>query len=57
MIAAYRPATRLAGSGLVLINPPWTLEAELVVLLPALAKVLGHDRPGEFRLDRLTTEN
>jgi 23S rRNA (adenine2030-N6)-methyltransferase len=57
MIAAGRAAARLAGTGLVLINPPWTLEAELAVLLPALANVLGRDRPGEFRLDRPTTEN
>jgi 23S rRNA (adenine2030-N6)-methyltransferase len=48
---------RLAGTGLVVVNPPWTLEDELAVLLPALAKVLGRDRPGTFRLDRLTTEN
>ncbi len=57
MIAAGRAAARLAGTGLILINPPWTLEAELAVLLPALANVLGRHRPGEFRLDRPTTEN
>src|SRR5437868_425386 len=32
---------RLRGSGLVLVNPPWRLERELGVLLPALAEVLG----------------
>ncbi|HML15047.1 MAG TPA: 23S rRNA (adenine(2030)-N(6))-methyltransferase RlmJ [Xanthobacteraceae bacterium] len=47
---------RLAGTGLIVINPPWTLEAELAVLLPALAGVLGRERPGTFRLDRLTTK-
>jgi 23S rRNA (adenine2030-N6)-methyltransferase len=57
MIAPGRAAARLAGSGLIVVNPPWTLEAELAVLLPALAGVLGRDRPGEFRLDRPTTEN
>jgi 23S rRNA (adenine2030-N6)-methyltransferase len=31
----------LAGSGVIIINPPWTLEAELKVLLPALATRLG----------------
>jgi len=56
-IASHRAAERLAGTGLILINPPWTLEAELALLLPSLAGVLGHDRPGTFRLDRLTTKN
>ena len=31
----------LAGSGLVIVNPPWTLEKELALLLPALAHRLG----------------
>jgi 23S rRNA (adenine2030-N6)-methyltransferase len=34
-------AERLRGSGLILVNPPWTLEAELGVLLPALAAALA----------------
>ncbi len=33
----------LAGSGVVVINPPWTLHAELETLLPALAAVLGEN--------------
>lgn len=56
-VAPERAATRLAGTGLVVINPPWTLEAELAVLLPVLAEVLGRERPGTFRLDWLTTKN
>jgi 23S rRNA (adenine2030-N6)-methyltransferase len=56
-VAPGRAATRLAGTGLIVVNPPWTLEGELAVLLPALAAVLGRDGPGTFRLDRLTTEN
>jgi 23S rRNA (adenine2030-N6)-methyltransferase len=31
----------LAGSGLILVNPPFTLEAELKILLPALARMLA----------------
>ncbi len=31
----------LAGSGLVIVNPPWTLDKELAALLPALAQRLG----------------
>jgi len=35
-------AERLRGSGLILVNPPWKLEGELGVLLPALAEVLAN---------------
>ena len=56
-VASERAGERLAGTGLIVINPPWTLEAELAVLLPALAGVLGRERAGTFRLDWLTTEN
>src|ERR1043166_5092302 len=56
-VAPDRAAERLAGTGLMVINPPWTLEGELLVLLPALAGVLGRGRPGTFRLDRLPTKN
>lgn len=34
---------RLGGSGLLIVNPPWTLEGELKTLLPALAAVLSGD--------------
>jgi len=56
-ITPDRATARLAGSGLIVINPPWTLEPDLAVLLPALAAVLGRERPGTFRLDCLTTKN
>jgi len=48
--------TRLNGSGLILVNPPWTLEGELSILLPALAGILGRAGKGSFRLDWLTGE-
>jgi 23S rRNA (adenine2030-N6)-methyltransferase len=41
---------------MILVNPPWTLESELSVLLPALAGILGRDGKGAFRLDWLTRE-
>jgi 23S rRNA (adenine2030-N6)-methyltransferase len=54
-IARVPAADRLIGTGLLIVNPPWTLEQELSVLLPALAGCLA---PGEggFRLDWLSRE-
>jgi 23S rRNA (adenine2030-N6)-methyltransferase len=48
-------ADRLVGSGLIIVNPPWTLERDLAVLLPALADCLSPDQGG-FRLDWLARE-
>ena len=53
---AARPDKSLIGSGLLLVNPPWRLEAELKKLLPALAEVLGRDQRGGVRLDWLAAE-
>jgi 23S rRNA (adenine2030-N6)-methyltransferase len=52
--ARARTAERLGGTGLVVVNPPWRLEGELTVLLPALAGVLAAD--GRVRLDWLAGE-
>jgi 23S rRNA (adenine2030-N6)-methyltransferase len=41
-------ADRLNGCGLILVNPPWRLPAELSVLMPALAKRLA-DEAARFR--------
>ena len=56
IVAPLSDPTRLNGCGLILVNPPWTLESELSVLLPALAGILGRDGKGGFKLDRLTRE-
>ena len=44
----------LAGSGLIVVNPPFTLEADLRVILPALGGMLAQTsaRPG-YRIDWL----
>jgi 23S rRNA (adenine2030-N6)-methyltransferase len=52
-VAAQAAMTRLRGTGLLLVNPPWTLPDELAALLPALAATLAHDGKGETRLDWL----
>ncbi|MBV8837290.1 MAG: 23S rRNA (adenine(2030)-N(6))-methyltransferase RlmJ [Alphaproteobacteria bacterium] len=54
-VAAVRDGEKLAGSGLILVNPPWTLEGELAVLLPALADILALEK-ASARVDWLAGE-
>lgn len=54
-----RPASSepsLDGSGMVVVNPPFTLEGELRVLLPALHKVLALAKPAHWSLEWLAGE-
>jgi 23S rRNA (adenine2030-N6)-methyltransferase len=51
-----RDANRLAACGLMVVNPPWTLESELAVLLPELAAALSGDGRGSHRVDWLRGE-
>lgn len=46
----------LTGSGMLVINPPWTLEAEMAEALPYLAQTLGIDGEGYYRHYRLSGE-
>ena len=41
----------LASTGLLVVNPPWTLLAELKAILPELEKPLGQGGAGRFRLE------
>ena len=41
---------RLSGCGLITVNPPWTLEGELVAMLPELARIFA----GSCRVDWLS---
>jgi 23S rRNA (adenine2030-N6)-methyltransferase len=54
-VAPVREGEKLSGSGLIIVNPPWTLEAELALLLPALADMLAVGK-GATRLDWLAGE-
>ena len=51
----HRPddPTRLSGSGLVVVNPPWPLAGEAAVFLPALAERLAQGQYGGYRCDPL----
>jgi 23S rRNA (adenine2030-N6)-methyltransferase len=46
----------LGGCGLIIVNPPWTLESELAAMLPELVKALG-SRNSNYRLDWIAGEN
>jgi 23S rRNA (adenine2030-N6)-methyltransferase len=54
-IAPLRADGALAGSGLIIVNPPFPLERELRVLLPALTRLLA-PMGGAYRLDWLSEE-
>ena len=47
---------RLNASGLLIVNPPWTLERQMAVLLPALASILARDTDVVAKCDWLTGE-
>jgi 23S rRNA (adenine2030-N6)-methyltransferase len=54
-----RPDARghgMTGSGVIVVNPPWTLNAEMRGILPYLAGVLGEDGGGYHRADVLRGE-
>jgi 23S rRNA (adenine2030-N6)-methyltransferase len=44
-------ATGLTAAGLLVVNPPWTLKAELEALAPRLGAILGQGGRGALRLD------
>jgi 23S rRNA (adenine2030-N6)-methyltransferase len=41
----------LAGSGVIVVNPPWTLHGEAETILPELARILGENGQGSSRLE------
>jgi 23S rRNA (adenine2030-N6)-methyltransferase len=55
-LAATPDPSRLSGCGLIVVNPPWTLEQELQTLLPELAAVLAGGEAGSSRVDRISGE-
>ncbi|MGO4560506.1 23S rRNA (adenine(2030)-N(6))-methyltransferase RlmJ [Rhizobiales bacterium 3FA27D7] len=48
---------RLDGTGLVVVNPPFTLEAELRLLLPVLTAAMAEPRAAGWRLDWLARDD
>jgi 23S rRNA (adenine2030-N6)-methyltransferase len=49
-VAPQTAHSGLASTGLLIVNPPWTLQGELKTILPELEKPLGQGGAGRFRL-------
>ncbi len=56
-VRSDRETTGLSGSGLVIVNPPFTLKDELHLLLPELKRILAQDRYASQRCFWLRGEN
>ena len=50
-VAPQATGAGLVSAGLLIVNPPWTLMAELKAILPELEKPLGQGGAGRFRLE------
>lgn len=47
---------RLHGTGMIVVNPPYTLESEMATLLPPLAKLLSDENRGRHAIDWIAGE-
>ena len=59
IVLEVRPASReprLDGSGLIVVNPPFTFEGQMKTILTALKRVLGDGQNATFALEWLTRE-
>ncbi|MEJ1118631.1 23S rRNA (adenine(2030)-N(6))-methyltransferase RlmJ [Phyllobacterium sp. CCNWLW109] len=56
MIRVQSAEPRLDGTGMIIVNPPFTLEAELQTILPALSKILSDEPNAGFRVDWIRGE-
>jgi 23S rRNA (adenine2030-N6)-methyltransferase len=50
-VAPQTPGAALASTGLLIVNPPWTLHAELKTILAELEKPLGQGGAARFKLE------
>jgi 23S rRNA (adenine2030-N6)-methyltransferase len=50
-VAPQQAGSKLTSAGLLIVNPPWRLAAELKAILPELEKPLGQGGAGRFRLE------
>ena len=50
-VAPQQAGAALTSAGLLIVNPPWRLAAELKAILPELEKPLGRGGAGRYRLE------
>jgi 23S rRNA (adenine2030-N6)-methyltransferase len=50
-VAPQTAGAALASAGLLVVNPPWTLQDELKAILPELERPLGQGGAGRFKLE------
>jgi 23S rRNA (adenine2030-N6)-methyltransferase len=55
-LSVRAPSSRLDGSGLVVVNPPFIFENEMRLVLPALVEVLAEDTGAGWTIEWLTAE-
>ncbi|MFC4624177.1 23S rRNA (adenine(2030)-N(6))-methyltransferase RlmJ [Daeguia caeni] len=55
-IRAPSPEPRLDGTGMIVVNPPFTLESEMKILLPCLKDLLAEDNGANFSLRWIRSE-
>lgn len=56
---AIRPPSsepRLDGTGMIVVNPPYTLESEMKTLLPCLTQMLAEEKGSNFSIKWIRTE-
>jgi 23S rRNA (adenine2030-N6)-methyltransferase len=53
-IAPQTTESALTSTGLLIVNPPWTLATELKTILAELTKPLGQGGPGRYRLEAMS---
>jgi 23S rRNA (adenine2030-N6)-methyltransferase len=56
MLRDWSTPPRMNGSGMIIVNPPYTLKEELKVILSVLAQVLGDQGLGRFEVEWLAGE-
>ncbi|PSH68031.1 23S rRNA (adenine(2030)-N(6))-methyltransferase RlmJ [Phyllobacterium brassicacearum] len=56
MIRGASAEPRLDGTGMIIVNPPFTLHDELRTVLPALSKILSAEQKAGFTLDWIRAE-
>jgi 23S rRNA (adenine2030-N6)-methyltransferase len=57
VVRVARFGSGLAGSGLLIVNPPWQLDEEMRVLLPALAQCMAQDAQAKSTIEILAGED